>query len=174
MNDVVLVNEKDEQIGVMDKMKAHELGVLHRAFSIFIFNSKGQLLLQRRADNKYHSASLWTNTCCSHPGDGEELIAAGNRRLMQEMGMKCQLRYVFNFIYKAALDNELIEHELDHVLVGFSDEKPVLNPEEVSSHRYESPDVILQEMKQHPERFTEWFKISFARVLASVLSKAAD
>lgn len=168
MNQVILVNEQDEKIGLMDKLPAHEKGLLHRAFSIFAFNSKGQVLLQQRVANKYHSGGLWTNTCCGHQSPDEELLSSANRRLMEEMGMTCSLNYLFSFQYKASLDHQLIEHEIDHVFFTVSDQVPLLNPEEAGDYRYESPEVVLREMEEHPDKFTEWFKISFRRVLKEV------
>ncbi len=165
---VILVNEQDERVGVMDKLPAHEKGLLHRAFSIFVFNSKGELLLQQRQSSKYHSGSLWTNTCCGHPVPGEELLDAANRRLMEEMGMKCSLNYLFTFMYKADLDHQLIEHEIDHVFFAISDELPLLNPDEAQAYRYEFPEHLLKEMNLHPDAFTEWFKISFQKVVDAV------
>ena len=168
MNQVILVNEKDERVGVMDKLPAHEKGLLHRAFSIFVFNSKGQILLQQRMANKYHSGGLWTNTCCGHQVPGESLLESAKQRLMDEMGMICILNYLFSFQYKANLDHQLIEHEIDHVFYTVSDQLPLLNPEEADDYRYESPEMIRLEMEQHPDRFTEWFKLCFERVLNAV------
>lgn len=168
MNQVILVNEQDESVGVMDKLPAHEKGLLHRAFSIFAFNSKGQVLLQQRMATKYHSGGLWTNTCCGHQAPGEELMDSANRRLMEEMGMTCSLNYLFSFQYKANVDHQLIEHEIDHVFFTVSDQLPSLNPEEADDYRYESPAVILKEIEEHPGKFTEWFKISFQRVVNTV------
>lgn len=164
MEHVVLVDEKDTQIGIMEKMAAHIVPRLHRAFSIFIFNSKGELLLQQRAFSKYHSPGLWTNTCCSHPRDGETLEAATARRLMEEMGLSCDMHEVFTFIYKAPVGLGLIEHEFDHVWFGQSDDVPAINTEEVASYKYMSLDDIAEDMKAHPESYTEWFKISFEEV----------
>jgi isopentenyl-diphosphate delta-isomerase len=127
---VILVDENDTQVGLMPKLEAHQKGLLHRAFSVFIFNNNHQLLLQKRAVSKYHSGGLWTNTCCSHPREGEETINAANRRLIEEMGIKTNLRKVFDFIYKAELDNELTENEFDHVFYGLYNEDPIINTEE--------------------------------------------
>ena len=124
---VILVSETDEQLGLMGKMEAHEKGLLHRAFSVFIFNKDGELLLQQRALDKYHSPGLWTNTCCSHQREGETNLQAGKRRLLEEMGFSCELKELFSFVYKAPFDNGLTEHELDHVMVGYYDEDPVIN-----------------------------------------------
>lgn len=164
MEYVVLVNENDTQIGIMEKMAAHMVPRLHRAFSIFIFNSKGELLLQQRSFSKYHSPGLWTNTCCSHPRNGESLEQATARRLQEEMGMTCDMHEVFTFIYKASVGLGLIEHEFDHVWFGQSDDLPVINPGEVASFKYMNLDTIAEDMKNHPESYTEWFKISFEEV----------
>ena len=161
---VVLVNENDNQIGIMEKMAAHIVPRLHRAFSIFIFNSKGELLLQQRAFSKYHSPGLWTNTCCSHPRDGESVDKAADRRLLEEMGLQCPMHEVFTFIYKAPVGLGLVEHEYDHVFFGQCDDAPVINTEEVASWKYMSLDDIASDMKAHPECYTEWFKISFDEV----------
>ncbi len=165
MEKVILVDKTDHQIGEMEKQEAHIKGLLHRAFSIFIFNSKGEVLLQQRAFHKYHSGGLWTNTCCSHPRNGETTIQAANRRLMEEMGMSCVLTEEFSFIYKAKLDNDLYEHELDHVLFGTTDLLPQINKEEVADYKYSSFQDIQQEMKKYPDRYTAWFKICFDEVL---------
>ena len=158
---VILVNEKDEPIGLMGKMEAHEKGLLHRAFSVFVFNSKQEVLLQQRAACKYHSPNLWTNTCCSHPRAGETNQQAGERRLQEEMGLQVPLQEVFSFIYKAPFDNGLTEHEYDHVLVGYSDAQPQINPEEVASWKWLSLEAIKEDILQAPERYTAWFKIIF-------------
>ena len=158
---VILVNERDEPIGLMGKMEAHEKGLLHRAFSVFIFNSKQEVLLQQRASCKYHSPNLWTNTCCSHPRAGETNLQAGERRLQEEMGMQVPLEEVFSFIYKAPFDNGLTEHELDHILIGYYNNSPIINPDEVSSWRWESPKNIKADITKHPHQYTEWFKIIF-------------
>ena len=158
---VILVNEKDEPIGLMGKMEAHEKGLLHRAFSVFIFNSKQEVLLQQRAACKYHSPNLWTNTCCSHPRAGETNQQAGERRLQEEMGLQVPLQEVFSFIYKAPFDNGLTEHEYDHVLIGYSDAQPQINPEEVASWKWLSLEAIKEDILQAPERYTAWFKIIF-------------
>ncbi len=165
MEHVVLVNEQDQQIGIMEKMAAHIVPRLHRAFSIFIFNSKGELLLQQRALSKYHSPGLWTNTCCSHPRNGETLQEATARRLKEEMGMTCDMHEVFTFIYKAPVGLGLTEHEFDHVWFGQSDEEPKINHEEVEAWKYMSISDIEADMKQHPECYTEWFKISFEEIM---------
>ena len=154
---VILVNEQDEAIGLMEKMEAHEKGLLHRAFSILIFNSKGEMLLQQRALSKYHSPGLWTNACCSHPRNGETILEAANRRLSEEMGMQTELKVLTHFIYKAAFDNGLTEHELDYVVHGLSDENPKINPDEVNAFRWISPQELNQWVQRSPNEFTVWF-----------------
>ncbi len=158
---VILVNEKDEQIGLMPKLEAHEKAQLHRAFSIFILNSKNEVMLQQRASEKYHSPLLWTNTCCSHQREGETNIQAGNRRLREEMGFSTELKELFSFIYKAPFDNGLTEHELDHVMIGYFDGEPVINPEEVESWKWMNIDEIKEDMQRNPTIYTVWFKIIF-------------
>lgn len=158
---VILVNENDEQIGLMPKMEAHEKGVLHRAFSVFIFNKKGELMLQQRAATKYHSPLLWTNTCCSHQREGERNIEAGKRRLQEEMGFVCELREVTSFIYKAPFDNGLTEHELDHIMIGYYDENPIINREEVESFKWMNLEDVKHDILINSENYTAWFKIIF-------------
>ncbi|MFK8045677.1 MAG: isopentenyl-diphosphate Delta-isomerase [Crocinitomicaceae bacterium] len=165
IENVILVDENDQELGIMEKMEAHQKGVLHRAFSVFVFNSKGEMLLQKRASSKYHSPNLWTNTCCSHPRINENTIDAAYRRLMEEMGMTCELDYAFNFMYKVELDQGLYEHELDHVFIGKSDTKPVINKSEVNSYKYTAPSIIAEQIKTNPTEYTEWFKICFTEVL---------
>jgi len=160
---VILVNENDEQIGLMPKMEAHEKAVLHRAFSVFVFNEKNQLILQQRAANKYHSPLLWTNTCCSHQRNGETNIEAGKRRLQEEMGFVCELEEKTSFIYKAPFDNGLTEHELDHVMVGYYNENPIINREEVENFKYMTVEAVKQDMLVNPEIYTAWFKIIFEK-----------
>ena len=162
---VVLVDESDQQLGIMEKMAAHIVPRLHRAFSIFLFNEKGELLLQQRALSKYHSPGLWTNTCCSHPRNGESVDKAAERRLLEEMGLQCEMHEVFTFIYKAPVGLGLIEHEYDHVFFGQCDQEPVINTDEVASWKYMSLDNITADMKAHPELYTEWFKISFDEIV---------
>ena len=161
MEQVILVDENDRQVGLMEKQAAHVNPHLHRAFSIFIFNSKGELLMQQRALSKYHSPGLWTNTCCSHPRDGETLTEATSRRLMEEMGMTCEMHEVYTFIYKAPVGQGLTEHEFDHVWIGRSDETPQINREEVESWKYMSLSDLKVDIQLHPELYTEWFKITF-------------
>lgn len=170
-NQVVLVDQMDRAIGVMEKMEAHEKALLHRAFSVFIFNSKNELLLHRRAFSKYHSGGLWTNTCCSHPAPTETLEEATSRRLVEEMGMKCDMQHLFSFVYKAELDQGLTEHEFDHVFIGHSDAIAEPNPEEVAEVRYASLASIRADMTAKPEEFTEWFKIAFDRIEAHFQSR---
>lgn len=158
---VILVNELDEQIGTMPKMEAHEKAVLHRAFSVFIMNDKGETMLQQRAAHKYHSPLLWTNTCCSHQRVGETNIEAGKRRLQEEMGFKTHLKELFSFIYKAPFDNGLTEHELDHVMIGYANDAPKINPEEVAAWKWMKPETIKADMEVHPNEYTAWFKIIF-------------
>lgn len=161
---VILVDENDRETGMMEKMQAHVEAHLHRAFSVFIFNKAGQLMLQQRAFTKYHSPGLWTNTCCSHPRPGESTSTAAHRRLAEEMGFDCAFEEVFGFIYKAAFENNLTEHEFDHVFIGASEALPVINPEEVAAFRFATMDEIRNEMHQKPEEFTVWFRIAFDRV----------
>ena len=158
---VILVNEKDEQIGTMPKMEAHEKALLHRAFSVFIFNEENELMLQQRAAHKYHSPLLWTNTCCSHQRVGESNIEAGKRRLMEEMGFVVDLEKSISFIYKAPFDNGLTEHEFDHVLIGRYNDVPNINPDEVASWKWMPIEKVKEDIKAQPELYTEWFKIIF-------------
>ena len=166
MEFVVLVDEQDNPIGKMEKQQAHIEGLLHRAFSIFIFNSEKKLLLQKRASSKYHCGGLWTNSCCSHPRENENIQDAANRRLAEEMGMQCSLKPIFTFMYRAEFDNGLIEHEFDHVFFGESDQNPKINPEEVETYRYIAMENLQQEVKEFPQNFTPWFIIALDRVLA--------
>jgi isopentenyl-diphosphate delta-isomerase len=158
---VILVNENDEQIGTMPKMEAHEKALLHRAFSVFVFNDNNELMLQQRAAHKYHSPLLWTNTCCSHQRVGETNIQAGKRRLMEEMGFVVELEDTISFIYKTPFDNGLTEHEFDHVLIGKYNSKPIINPDEVAGWKWMSLDAVKNDILEHPEFYTEWFKIIF-------------
>jgi len=160
---VVLVDAQDRQVGTMEKMEAHEKGLLHRAFSVFLFDNAGQLIIQQRAWTKYHSPGLWANTCCSHPRENEPIIEAGKRRLKEEMGMDADLRPLFSFIYIADMGNGLIEHELDHVLVGYTNTEPLINLQEVASYRSMRLEDIQMDLQRRPERYTEWFKIVFDR-----------
>ena len=160
---VILVNENDEQIGLMPKMEAHEKGVLHRAFSVFIFNDKNELMLQQRALEKYHSPGLWTNTCCSHQRDGETSLEAGVRRLQEEMGFTTHLKETTSFIYKAPFDNGLTEHELDHILVGSYNDIPEINTDEVASWKWMPLEDVKADIATQPDLYTAWFKIIFDR-----------
>ena len=161
---VILVNEQDQPTGVMEKMAAHKKGLLHRAFSIFIFNNKGELLLQKRALSKYHSGGLWTNSCCSHPQPGEQILVAAQRRLKEEMGFTAQLQKVFDFVYKAEFGNGLTEHEFDHVFAGKYEGKIEYNKAEVMDYCYKSLPDIHQSLKEHPEKFSKWFQLAFPKV----------
>ncbi len=158
---VILVNEKDEPIGLMEKMEAHQKALLHRAFSVFVFNDKNEVLLQKRAANKYHSPGLWTNTCCSHPREGETVLEAGKRRLQEEMGFQTSLKETTSFIYKAPFDNGLTEHEYDHVLVGHYKGEPQINLAEVADWKWITLTDLQLDIKEHPESYTAWFKIIF-------------
>ena len=158
---VILVDENDKPIGLMNKMEAHEKALLHRAFSVFIFNEKGELMLQQRAASKYHSPLLWTNTCCSHQRDGESNVEAGRRRLQEEMGFVTDIKEVFSFIYKAPFDNGLTEHELDHVMIGRFDDAPNLNKEEVEAYKWMTLKDVKQDIEENPANYTAWFKIIF-------------
>jgi isopentenyl-diphosphate delta-isomerase len=168
---LILVDERDNVIGTIEKMEAHKRALLHRAISVFIFNSKGEWILQRRALNKYHSNGLWTNTCCSHPYPDETCIEAAARRLSEEMGLQCNLHEVFSFIYKEKLDNGLTEHELDHVFIGFSDDPPVLNYHEVMDWRTISYADLEREIKDNPDHFTAWFRHIYHRVNAYIKNR---
>jgi len=165
---VILVNSLNEPIGTMPKMEAHEKAVLHRAFSVFVMNSDGETMLQQRAAHKYHSPLLWTNTCCSHQRVGESNIEAGKRRLQEEMGFVTELKELFSFIYKAPFDNGLTEHEYDHVMVGYYDKAPLLNPEEVAAWKWMKPDAIKTDMAKNPEIYTAWFKIIFEKFYSHI------
>ena len=158
---VILVNEKDQEIGLMPKLEAHQKAVLHRAFSVFIFNSENELMLQQRASDKYHSPNLWTNTCCSHQRSGESNIQAGVRRLYEEMGFTTSLKEITSFIYKAPFDNGLTEHELDHIMVGYYNEDPVINSDEVEDWKWMKIEDVKKDISLNPDLYTAWFKIIF-------------
>lgn len=161
---VILVDDQDKEWGKMEKIQAHQMGLLHRAFSVFVFNSKGELLLQKRSPEKYHSGGLWTNTCCSHPRIGEEVSEGAIRRLEEEMGITCELTNGFQFVYKASFDNGLTEHEYDHVLFGQSDQQPRVDSSEVSDWRYASIEEIESEIQSNSGAYTVWFITCFDRV----------
>lgn len=165
---VILVNERDEPQGLMEKMEAHERGILHRAFSVFVINQNNELLLQQRAWHKYHSGGLWTNTCCSHPREGESNVEAAHRRLEEEMGFDCELQKLTDFIYKAELDKGLTEHEFDHVFVGKWGGDPNINPEEVAAYKWMAVEDVETDMANNPNLYTEWFKIIYDEFLKHV------
>ncbi|WP_231424333.1 MULTISPECIES: isopentenyl-diphosphate Delta-isomerase [Pedobacter] len=165
---VILVDKHDMPQGRMEKLEAHQKGELHRAFSIFIFNDNQELLLQQRAQNKYHSGGLWTNSCCSHPREGESNLNAAERRLHEEMGMACELSYAFNFLYKVEFEDGLIEHELDHVFFGKSNEQPVINADEVMDFRYISLNLLKKDIEANPNNYTIWLKICLDKVIAHI------
>ena len=173
MSQVILVNKQDEATGTMDKLEAHEKGLLHRAFSIFIFNAKGEMLLQQRALSKYHSGGLWTNACCSHPQPGEDIEESAQRRLMEEMGFNAELKKIFSFIYKTDFDNGLTEHEVDHVFIGNYEAVIQPNPEEVSNFYFQPMNVIRKSIEEQPHLFTSWFKIAFPQ-LETYLASAGE
>ncbi len=162
--DVILVDEKDHPAGRMEKMKAHQKALLHRAFSIFIFNGKGEMLLQKRAANKYHSAGLWTNACCSHPQPGEDTLMAAGKRLQEEMGFTTTLVKAFDFIYKAPFDNGLTEYEFDHVLVGTYTGEIIPNPDEVDDFCFKPVKQIKESLQFSADKYTAWFKIAFPKM----------
>lgn len=164
IDEVILVDENDIEMGTMEKIEAHEKALLHRAFSVFIFNSKGEMLLQKRADEKYHSPGLWTNACCSHPRPGENTLAAAERRLLEELGFTTKLREIFSFTYKAVFDNGLTEHEFDHVYFGFHEDEVKPNPKEVSDYCFKTIGEITNEINQKPDNYTVWFKIALPKV----------
>jgi isopentenyl-diphosphate delta-isomerase len=164
---VILVDKNDNQIGTEEKLKAHQEGKLHRAFSIFLFNSKGEMLLQKRAKTKYHSGGLWSNTCCSHPRPGKDLLSEVKKRLKEEMGIENgvkDLKELFSFIYKANL-GKLTEHEFDYVFVGEFNGTPEPNPEEVEDWKWIKPEELRKDVKGNPQKYTEWFRIVLDKVL---------
>lgn len=165
---VILVNQKNEQIGLMPKMQAHREAVLHRAFSVFVFNNKKELMLQQRSLTKYHSPGLWTNTCCSHQREGESNVQAGKRRLQEEMGFVTELKNSISFIYKAPFDNGLTEHEYDHVLIGEYNAAPRINLDEVASWKWMSLEAIKEDMQTNPKLYTAWFKIIFEKFYSHI------
>lgn len=159
MEQVILVTPSDEEIGFMEKMEAHEKGLLHRAFSVLVFNSNGALLLQQRSLNKYHSPGLWTNTCCSHPRPYEETLTAAMRRMEEEMGLSVPLKEIFHFTYRAELEHGLVEHEIDHVFIGFTDVHPQINSSEAMNFDWQSLREIKQNLLTEPEKYTAWFQL---------------
>lgn len=165
MEQVVLVNEQDQEIGLMEKMEAHEKALLHRAFSVFVFNEAGELLLQQRAFEKYHSGGLWTNTCCSHPRPNETVLDAANRRLMEEMGFQTPLKKVFDFIYQAEFSNGLTEHEFDHVFIGHYEGTIVPDSHEVHAYEYRTMESIQASLDAKEGLFTAWFEIIFPKMM---------
>ncbi|GIJ94165.1 isopentenyl-diphosphate Delta-isomerase [Capnocytophaga stomatis] len=171
---VILVDEQNNPIGLMPKLEAHEKALLHRAFSVFVMNQKGEVMLQQRALHKYHSPGLWTNTCCSHQRENETNVEAGKRRLQEEMGFTTELTDVISFIYKAPFDNGLTEHEYDHVLLGYYEENPNINTEEVADWKWELPENIKKDIEQNPQKYTEWFKIIFEKFYDYLFDKKIE
>ena len=161
---VILVNSKDKALGTIGKLEAHEKGLLHRAFSVFVFNEKGELLLQKRALHKYHTPGLWTNTCCSHQRPNENNLDAAKRRLKEEMGLNLEPTFSFSFLYESAFENGLIEHEFDHVFYAISNQTPSINPDEVDSYKYLSLKEIEDDFTLHPNQYASWFKICWDEV----------
>ncbi len=173
-NYVVLVDENDQEVGVMEKLEAHEKGLMHRAFSVFLFNDNNELLLQQRASEKYHSGGLWTNTCCSHPKPGEAAEAGAHRRLMEEMGIHAALDFQFTFSYKSDYENGLSEHEFDHVFFGRYNDAPKLNPEEAEGWKYMSLPAIEADVAENPHHYTSWFKICLPKVAQHLAQQIAS
>jgi isopentenyl-diphosphate Delta-isomerase len=170
MEQVILVDEHDNAIGTMEKLEAHQKGVLHRAFSVLLFNDEGQLLLQKRSNEKYHSAGLWTNTCCSHPLPGERIEDATTRRLREEMGIDAQTKFAYKFIYKTALDKQLIEHEFDHVFIGLFNGTPAINKNEVADWKFVDKEWLQNDIDKHPEQYTVWFRLIMNQMSDSLIS----
>ncbi len=168
MNQIILVDEKDNQIGVEEKLKAHLEGKFHRAFSVFVFNSKGELMLQKRAQTKYHSGGLWSNTCCSHPRPDKDITEEAKTRLKEEMGIDCELKEAFSTSYNVKVDSQtgkLMEHEFDHIFIGLSDDSPELNPEEAEDWKWINPNELKKDIEENPEKYTPWFKLILERTL---------
>ncbi len=163
---VILVDENDQEIGLKEKLSAHREGALHRAFSLFVFDSRGRLLLQKRAAEKYHSGSLWSNTCCSHPRPQEPVEEAVHRKLRLEMGFDCDVKKVFHFIYQVQFENQLVEHELDHVFIGTFDGDPVPNPDEVEDWKWVDPEELRKDLRANPEIYAYWLRVCCDRLLA--------
>lgn len=172
-NKVVLVDENDQVLGEMDKMEAHVKGALHKAFSIFLFNDKGETLIHQRAAHKYHGANLWTNTCCSHPQWDEDVKLSALERLQHEMGMVCDIEFQFSFLYQAEVENDLIEHELDHVFIGNSNDDPKINPDEVQDYKWISLLDLKKDIENNPLKYTFWFKKALP-VLLEKMVKISD
>lgn len=170
MESVILVDENDNAIGTMEKMEAHHRGILHRAFSILIFNSRGQMLVQKRARTKYHSGGLWTNACCSHPKPDETIEETTRKRLIHEMGIDVHTTFSYKFLYKANLDSNLIEHELDHVFIGVFDGEPNVNPEEVEDWKFVNLNDLRIDTQLHPERYTQWFRLILQHELINTMA----
>ncbi len=171
-DEVIIVNERDEWLGTMGKMEAHKSGALHRAISVFVMNDKNELLLQQRAEEKYHSGGLWSNTCCSHPKPAESTIAAAHRRLQEEMGFDCELESIFTLRYKAEVGNELIENEYDHIFLGHYNGAIEINKEEVQDYQYITIDNLEKMMKAVPESFTPWLHLTLPNFRAFVGSSS--
>ncbi len=172
MTEVILVDDQDNAVGAMEKMEAHRKALLHRAFSVFIFNGNGQLLLQQRAAGKYHSPGLWTNACCSHPQPGEDTLQAAQRRLQEEMGFCTPVQKIFDFVYKTPFDNGLTEYEFDHVFAGTYTGIILPNPDEVADYCFKSMEEIKETMEQQPHHYTSWFKIAFPMLEAYLTDSA--
>jgi isopentenyl-diphosphate delta-isomerase len=166
MEQIILVDEQDREVGTGEKIQTHREGALHRAFSIFVFDLRGRLLLQKRARSKYHSGSLWSNTCCGHPRPGEQTEAAARRRLREEMNFTCDIRKAFDFIYKVEFSSDLYEHEYDHVFIGLFDGDPLPSESEVEEWKWIEPEELISDMRSRPESYTHWFKVAIERVLA--------
>lgn len=165
MQQVILTDAHDNAIGVMEKQQAHRENILHRAFSILIYNNKGEMLLQQRADDKYHSGGLWTNACCSHPQPGETILEAAHRRLMEELNLQCKLEVIGSFVYQCKFEEQLYEHEFDHVLKGICDEQPILDPTEVKAFKWVALPLLLKDVSDYPDHYTFWFKEIVSRRL---------
>ena len=164
--EIIYVDEYDREIGRGGKLEAHQKGFLHRAISIFVFNSQGELMLQKRSKTKYHSGSLWSNTCCSHPRPGEDITAAAHRRLQEEMGFDCELKHVHHLLYRIEFQNGLIENEYDHMFIGESNTTPTPNPDEAEDWKWASQDFLTKDMAAHPEQYSYWFRLSLKDILS--------
>jgi isopentenyl-diphosphate delta-isomerase len=165
---VILVDHNDREVGGAEKLQAHREGSLHRAFSVFVFNSRGELLLQQRARAKYHSGGLWTNTCCSHPRLGEGTEEAAHRRLVEEMGFDCELEEAFHFTYRVEFGDGLVEHEFDHVFLGRFDGAPTPDPQEVGDWKWADTEALEKDLGENPGRYAHWFKLALPQVLSRV------